>query len=103
MLIWSGLGFLPVIFFIAIGFAFTSGNGGDISDSTLAYILMLTGIATAVLGWWLHKRPARTVIDKETGEEMVLRRSHSLFFIPLTYCGPIILVLGVVLRFSGLK
>jgi hypothetical protein len=94
MVIWSGFGFLPVIFLVFFGLGFTAGNNGPITDSALAYTFFTTGLVSGVLGWWLRKRPARTMIDKATGQEIVFRKSHSLFFIPLIYWGPIFIAMG---------
>jgi hypothetical protein len=90
MIIWSGLGFLPAVFFIISLFCFNTD-----SDRGLAYAFFLAGLASGTLGWFLRSRPARTVIDKKTGKEMVLRRSHSLFFIPMVYWGPIFIAMGL--------
>ena len=85
MIIWNGLGFLPVVFIIIFGLGFSASGNKPISDRDLAYTLFCTGLACGVLGWWLRKRPARIVIDKATGKEIELRPSHSLFFIPIIY------------------
>ena len=65
------------------------------SDTALAFTFFLTGLASGALGWWLRTRPARIVIDKATGKEIVLRRRHALFFIPMFYWGPIFIAGGV--------
>ena len=95
MIIWSGLGFLPIIFLILFALGFSAGRHGPMSDSTLAYTFLWTGLASGALGWWLRQRPARVVIDKATGKELALRRRHSLFFIPLLYWGPIFIAIGL--------
>ena len=95
MIIWSGLGFLPVLFLILFGVAFSSASSGPMSDKALAFTFFLAGIASGALGWWLRTRPARILIDKATGREVVLRRRHSLFFVPMIYWGPIFFVMGI--------
>lgn len=94
MIIWSGAGFLPIVFLVLFGIGFAN-RGEPMSDNQLAYTFILTGLASGALGWWLRKRPARIVIDKATGRELALRRRHSLFFIPMFYWGPIFIVLGI--------
>jgi hypothetical protein len=49
----------------------------------------------------LNTAPGRTVIDKQTGQEISLRRKHSLFFVPMEYWGPIVAVGGLLLAFSA--
>jgi hypothetical protein len=90
MIIWSGLGFMPIIFYVASLFCFNTNN-----DRGLAYSFFLAGVASGVLGWYLQTRPARIVIDKKTGREIPLRRRHSLFFIPMFYWGPIFVAMGI--------
>jgi len=97
MIIWSGLGFLPVIFLMVIGFAFYDRNTWTASDAPLAYTLLLTGLVSGVLGWFLRKRGTQTLVDKATGKEVTVRRTHSLFFIPMFYWGPILIAWGLFL------
>jgi len=95
MIIWSGLGFLPIVFMIVFALGLTAESNGPITDKALAYTFFLTGIASGALGWWLRQRPGRTVIDKATGKEITFRRSHSLFFVPMFYWGPIFIMMGM--------
>jgi hypothetical protein len=95
MIIWSGFGFLPVLFLIVFGFGIFAGFGKSAGDMALILTLFLTGLASGALGWWLRKRPARIVIDKKTGKEIALRQSHSLFFVPVFYWGFIFIGLGL--------
>ena len=70
-----------------------------------AISLFLSAIVCWFLGSALRKRTSQTVIDKETGKEMVLNRSnHSLFFIPMHIWAPILAVGGcIVLAIDLLK
>jgi hypothetical protein len=95
MIIWSGFGFLPVLFLVVFGFGIFAGYGKSAGDTALILTLILTGLASGALGWWLRKKPARIVIDKKTGREIALKQSHSLFFIPMIYWGPIFIGLGL--------
>jgi hypothetical protein len=95
MIIWNGLGFLPIVFLLVFGFGFSAESNGPITNKALAYTFFLTGLVSGALGWWLRKRPAQIVIDKATGQEIALRRSHSLFFIPMIYWGPIFIAMGL--------
>src|ERR1051325_6013364 len=95
MIIWNGLGFLPIVFLMVFGLGFSAGSNGPITDKALAYTLFCTGLASDAIGWWLWKRPARVMIDKATGKEITLRRSHSLFFIPMVFWCPIFFAMGV--------
>lgn len=104
MIIWSGLGFLvAVIVFgcsLAFNFAFDTWWGQGYYDShkwPFAISLFLSSIICGVLGLILRKRTSQTVIDKATGEEIVINRSdHSLFFIPVHFWGPILAVISII-------
>jgi hypothetical protein len=101
VIIWSGLGFLPILIFIFAALGFSAGTNNRATDRELAYALIVTGIITSTLGWWLRNRPGRVVVDKATGQEITLRSSHSLFFIPLLYWGPIFAAMAIYLFVTG--
>jgi len=93
MIIWSGLGFLVAV----IGFAslilteFVSEKitGDDQFYQEHGWVILVGMLLAAGLTYGLHQllllQKGRVVIDKETGQEVVLRSSHSLFFIPGLY------------------
>jgi len=105
MIIWSGLGFvvpgIPFACFLLMQLAMTS-----IFDDPEYYTqhgwpkvlacLMAAGLV-GVVGLWLSA--GRVLIDKTTGQEVTIRRSHSFFFIPVLYWAPIIAVVGLVAIF----
>lgn len=103
MIIWSGLGFLVAV--IVFGFSLMANlisdsiSGNEIYWKThqwpLAVSLLCSSLACWFLGNFLRNRKAKVLIDKETGEEVVLKPSHSLFFVPMPYWGPILLVVGI--------
>jgi hypothetical protein len=104
VIVWSGLGFLvAVIVFgcsLAFNFAFDTWWGPGYYDShkwPFAISLFLSSIICGVLGLILRTRSSQTVIDKATGEEIVINRSdHSLFFIPVHFWGPILAVISII-------
>ena len=88
LLIWKGFGILT-IFIIGVsmigvqavvdntfGTDYWSNNAWPLSLS-----LIISGLICWFLGRYLNSRPGKTVIDKETGEEFQLRKTHSFFFI----------------------
>ena len=101
MIIWSGFGFLPVILLVIFSIVFGADQKTPNQDREFAYAFLLTGVISGALGWWLSKKSARRVIDKATGKEVVLRRRHALFFIPMVYWGPIFLAIGIYLWVKG--
>jgi hypothetical protein len=103
MIIHSGLGFLPVVFIVVFGFFFYdhSPKAWSATDKPFAYTLLLTGIVSGILGYFLRRRPERTLVDKATGQEVKVRASHSLFFIPMVYWGPVFIAWALVLLVRG--
>jgi hypothetical protein len=103
MIIWSGLGFLvPLIafgFLLATQVALNALNGAGFYESHgWAKFLALTvaGIVVWLLGTYLHGRPAKTLVEKDTGKEVVFRKQHSLFFVPMRWWGLILPVAGLI-------
>ena len=105
MIIWSGLGFLvPGISFAC--FLLTQMAMTSIFNDAKYYTehgwpkflacLMAAGLV-GVVGLWLSG--GRVYIDKGTGEQVTIRRSHSFFLIPVVYWAPMIAVGGLVLLF----
>ncbi len=105
MIIWSGHGYLvPVIVFLsclAFQRVFDSLWGkGFYSSHRWAFAVALLPAAALVhvLGDRLRKRKSRTLIDKDTGEEIVIDRStHTLFFLPMRHWGPLLAALALAL------
>lgn len=105
MLIWSGLGFLTVVIMVVCGIstrfiletvtgdvnAFEAGNTG----------IVITMLVSAVLNFGFYKFLTRkqecVVIDKKTGQEIVLVKNHSLFFIPVKWWTLIFVILSVLI------
>jgi hypothetical protein len=104
-IISSGLGFLVIVF--AFGFSLIAqlltnaiiGNGDYWAQHKSPFGLSLLVSATVCwfFGKYLATRKARTLIDKETGKEIIERKKHTFFFIEMQWWGPILGVIGMVL------
>jgi len=108
MIIWSGFGFLVPV--IGIGsLVLTQYLTELITQNEQFYkendwVNILAMVLAAALTLGLHKllnppNPKR-LIDADTGEEFVLRRSHSFFFIPVKWWTFIFLVFGTIVMFT---
>jgi hypothetical protein len=106
MIIWKGWGIS--VAFIAVA----AWIGGDLAGEKFLgspdAFNPLSGLALAAaaaaiwqLSRYLNRQPGRTVVDKATGREFVLRRSHSLFFIPIEYWAWIVTVLAILTFLSA--
>jgi len=94
MMIWSGLGILvPVIAAICIFAADSLGWPKSI-------FLFIGAIAVTAIGLYLNRLPGRTVIDKATGKEIVLKKKHTFFFVPVVYWGAVLAAFAVYYLFA---
>jgi hypothetical protein len=107
MIIWHGRGFLVAV--IAFGCLLASEFLTESYFHDDAYYQQhgwpkLIGflIAAAIVGWlgvrWKNEL-ARTMIEKDTGKEFVIKGNDALFFIPVQYWPAILCALGVVFYF----
>ncbi|WP_376096446.1 hypothetical protein ACE7GA_04890 [Roseomonas sp. CCTCC AB2023176] len=93
MIIWSGWGILaPLVALLAGVPVLLAGNAllaGIAGGRWLGLSLVLGLLAAAAAVWWVGKRlndqPGRELIDARTGERLILRPSHRLFFIPMQW------------------
>jgi len=111
MIIWTGLGFLiPIIFLLGFfggGFLETLILG-DAQNSGVRGICMFLGLALSTIAcWFLHKslvkKGTKTLMDKETGEDVVFKPSHTLFFMPMHWWGVIGAAASSLVLFESVK
>jgi hypothetical protein len=103
MIIWQGFGFLVVLYtFIAalLGEYLSeklTGNGEYYQHHAypLSLALAVAAFATYLTARAFDKRSSKVFIDKETGRDVILKRTHSLFFIPMLYWSFILLIASV--------
>ncbi len=107
MIIWSGYGFLAALIpfaFFFLASALTSRSGAAISGTTHnwpgAIALLLAAVAVWILGTRLNSTPGRALIDPQTGQSVRLRRTHSLFFIPMQYTAVLAIIAAIVVLMS---
>ena len=107
MIIWSGFGILvPVIMAVCALLTQLLIDGALHDDKyydTHAWPATVAMMVTALFVWLLSRRlsqqPGRRLVDPATGKDVILQPRHSLFFVPLRYWPPILMVFGVVLIF----
>ncbi|MFL5778974.1 MAG: hypothetical protein ACJ761_08535 [Chloroflexota bacterium] len=110
LLIWQGAGaFAFVIPFFVVLVAFVAADivvGVSTAERWATLVIGIALVASAELlrrlTARLDRRPVRTLVDKETGEEVVLREHHTMFFVPLRYWVSLEAIVGVALIVLGL-
>lgn len=106
---WRGFGFVVVLLTFAILVLTELSVERAFSDDTYyqanGWPKLLALVISAALVWLMAKgldrRPGRVVIDKATGQEVTLRSSHDLFFVPLRVWPAILVVLGIAMLLFG--
>lgn len=104
MIIWQGFGIMVFVIVFACSLVanlITNAVVGpgyyDSHKWPLAVSLMVSAAVCWFYAQYLGRRPGRVVIDKQTGKEFTINRKHALFFIPMLYWAPILLVAALVL------
>ena len=105
VIIWQGLGFLVAVIVFGCSLVANLVSNATVGDGyfdrhkwPLAVSLIVSAALCWLLGSYLGARSDRIAIDKETGKEFVVNRSrHGLFFIPILYWPPILLVIALIL------
>ena len=108
MIIWRGLGILVVVA-VALTAVLMQLIGnvvlGDYtrySDWLFPLGLLIAAAVVWPLGRRLNGQPGRTLVDPQTGQQVTLRREHSLFFIKMEYWSPIIAIIAIALFVQAL-
>lgn len=106
MIIWKGYGFLVLVIAVAIS-AIVSVIFGKMGSTENMGAAIGALIAAGVI-WFMGNKlnsPAksRTMVDKQTGQEVVFAPSHSLFFIKMQYWAFIVGAIGVLMLVSALN
>lgn len=113
MIIWRGWGILAALIPAAVFILFVAvfgllaavfgAKGAAVANSPYMGLLMVLvpGACSAALVWWLGRKlnsgPTRELVDPKTGQRVVLRKEHSLFWIPMQWWAiPIALIVLLV-------
>jgi len=90
-LVWQGWGILSVFIPVLCTVLFAGlPNGLGIGIG-----LLVGATANAYIGHRLNNQPGQVLVDKNTGAEVVLRKKHTLFYVPMQYVSVLWAVLGI--------
>jgi len=111
-IIWTGKGYLVFVFTFCSSLLanfitdYVTGSEAywDAHKWPLAISLFVSAQLSLIVGRIVHEQKARVLIDPQTGKDVILRESHTLFFIPMIWWGLILNIFGVIaLCFEFLK
>jgi hypothetical protein len=109
MIIWRGWGWLALAVGVIVGISLDEASNawfaipaGEHYRDTHSWLWLLDGAIAAPLCWflgkWLENREetkAQTVIDKQTGQEMLLLGRNDLFWIPVKWWSLVWVIIAV--------
>jgi hypothetical protein len=100
MIFWKGHGYLALVIAVAIGAvtAFIFSKIGSTEDLGAAVGAIVSGVVIWVVGSRLNSATReRTMIDKKTGKEVILKQNNSLLFIKMQYWAFIVGGIGLIM------
>ena len=68
----------------------------------LGSALILAGVFSWLMGRKWNSAEGKVMIDKETGQEVLFKQKHSIFWIKMEYWGIIFGILGIVFIVGGI-
>ncbi|KOX98663.1 hypothetical protein AM274_29820 [Pseudomonas nunensis] len=57
--------------------------------------LLVGAAVNAYVGHRMNNQPGKVYIDRDTGGEVVFRKKHTLFFVPMQYISVLWVVMGI--------
>jgi hypothetical protein len=107
MIIWQGAGFIVAVVTFLMLLLTEISLEALFKDETYyqahgwpkLVAFFIAGCIVLPVSKYLNRKKGKVLIDKDTGKEVTLRASHSLFFINVEYWGYILFALGVIFFF----
>ncbi len=104
LIIWKGMGLVVLLIGILVCLAlnifcaavFRQNDYFQTHLWVWLAALWITGALCWPVGRYLHRKPGRVLIDKATGQEVIIKHEHHLMFIKVEYWAFIFLAIGLV-------
>ncbi|NLR93847.1 hypothetical protein [Flammeovirga agarivorans] len=101
ILVWSGRGGLSVLVLLVSIFGLVQIVPRDFAS----YAFIVSLFVTAVFSWVMGKKwngKTQILMNKSTGQDILLKPNHSLFWIKMQYWGIIFGILGLIILIQEL-
>lgn len=110
MIVWQGWGILvvvlaivPIIVMQLLADGLMGPGGWSRNNSWLLPVaLLIAAPLIYFVGKRLNEGQERVLVDPQTGQEVRIRRTHSLFWVRMEYWAAIVAVIAVVAFIAGL-
>lgn len=107
MIIWSGLGFVVAVITFGCLLLTEFATRAAFHDNTYyqahGWPKLVGFLAAALIVWplgrYMNAKKGRVLVDPATGAEVFYKPRHTLFFVPMEYWGPILIVVGIIFLF----
>jgi len=97
MIIWSGRGFLSILVLGVTIFLFVTVLPTEQADWAFVVGLFVAAAFSWIMGKRWNEKEGRIVIDKATGQEVMIKPNHSIFWIKMQYWGIIFTIFGIII------
>lgn len=97
MIVWTGRGFLSALVLLIVLFISILILPDGSTDYGFVTAFFVAGLFSWIFGVKWNKQNERLVIDATTGQKLLLKNSHSLFWIPMQYWGIIFSIFGIII------
>ena len=110
MMISSGAGFIVVVIAfimlflseLSVEYLFNDDSYYQDHGWPKSLAFFTAGCLVLLIGRYLNDTDVKVYIEKDTGKEVIIKKSHSLFFISVWYWGYILLGLAVAFLFVNI-
>jgi len=110
MLVWKGWGILaliiPLVISLSVGSALDSYYGEYFYKNSawaMPLVLGISSVVVFIVGYKINSKPGKIVIDPENNEQIELKTTHSMFWIPLQYWSVIILAIAIWMYIANIE
>jgi hypothetical protein len=104
--VWKGWGIVVIgiavlAVLIGAGVGAALGIEGQNGDYPVGLALLVAGVGTWFLGIRMNRNADRHLVDPATGETVIVRGGHDLFFVPVRWWGLVMIGAGALLIVNG--
>ncbi len=97
IILWACLYLIPGVWHTQQGRTWAQATRLHLHDLSFVVGLLTAGVILTAWGLFLNRRPARQVMEPQTGRTYMARPSHSFYYLNMEYWGAAALLGGIVM------